>query len=124
LSENFGTGQKFPGGNGGEKVNRGELKRALLGLAALENTIESTRELGSDFEEEYMNAVTERTRLRTEIVAAFDALASRNQQLEALLRRFVNGINDEWHPLFTGYPLISEERALLKEAETALREDE
>ncbi len=105
-------------------MNRGELKRALLGLAALENTIESTRELGSDFEEEYMNAVTERTRLRTEIVAAFDALASRNQQLEALLRRFVNGINDEWHPLFTGYPLISEERALLKEAETALREDE
>lgn len=103
-------------------MNRGELKSALLGLAALENTIESTRELGSDFEEEYMNAVTERTRLRTEIVAAFDALASRNQQLEALLRRFVNGINDEWHPLFTGYPLISEERVLLKEAQAALEE--
>jgi len=105
-------------------VKQGELKSALLGLAALENTIESTRELGSDFEEEYQGAVVERTRLRTEIVAAFDALTSRNQQLEALLRRFVNGINDEWHPLFhTGYPLTSEERALLKEAETALRED-
>ncbi|MDD3494132.1 MAG: hypothetical protein PHZ19_11620 [Candidatus Thermoplasmatota archaeon] len=104
-------------------MNRGELKRALLGLAALENTIESTRELGSDFEEEYMNAVTERTRLRTEIVAAFDALASRNQQLEALLRRFVNGINDEWHPLFhTGYPLTSDEQALLEEAQAALEE--
>jgi len=104
-------------------VKQGELKSALLGLAALENTIESTRELGSDFEEEYRGAVVERTRLRTEIVAAFDALTSRNQQLEALLRRFVEGINDGWHPLFhTGYPLTSDGRALLEEAQAALEE--
>lgn len=106
-------------------MKQGELKSALLGLAALENTIESTRELGSDFEEEYMNAVAERTKLRTKIVAAFDVLQARNRELEDVLveaQRAIATLNEDalGRDTMYGYPYRDE---LLTRIDVALEKD-
>jgi len=45
--------------------------------------------------------------------------------LYVALRQLVDGINDEWHPLFfTGDPLTSDERHALERAEAALAKAE
>ena len=48
-------------------------------------------------------------------------LVAERDELRAALARLVDGINDEWYPLFYGgEPMSSDERGALEQAEAAL----